>query len=536
MRVRLSLALLLAGCVSPAAQESAYGPYRRPVNTRSAAAAAAFQRGLIQAYGFNRDEAAAAFRAAAAADPYCAMAWWGLAYALGPDINFPMGPEQARAAYEAIQRAAAEAGSAAPVERALIAAMQTRYAWPAPEDRKPLDQAYAAAMEQVWRQYPNDPDVAALYAEALMDLRPWDLWTAAGEPQPGTTEIVRVLEAALAAHPLHPALLHFHIHAIEMSPQPERALVSADALSGLVPASGHLLHMPSHIYVRVGRYADAVAGNREAVAADAAYVRAANVTGPYLFYFAHNYHLLAYAAMMQGSSAEAIAAARASTAVLPPELLDSMTQYLDGYATYPMHALLRFGRWEDVLAEPKPVETLRVATAFWHYARGVALANLDRLADAQAEAVAFAAAAGRVQDGDLVGLNPARAVLHVAERMLQGEILARQGQTDEALDALRAAVQAEDGLAYNEPPDWTLPVRHALGAVLVNAGRHGEAEAVYRADLAKNPANGWSLFGLAECLRARGAGAEAEATERQFRDAWRHADVALTASCYCQAR
>ncbi|TAH39500.1 MAG: hypothetical protein EYC70_01575 [Planctomycetota bacterium] len=540
MRHGILCFLLLTGCADAARRDEVplfanLGRHHRAVSTSSERAQRYFDQGLVLAYGFNRAESARSFQQAAALDPGCAMAWWGIAYASGPDINFPMGPEQARSAFHAVQRAAAAAARATPVEQALVRAMAARYAWPNPEDRRPLDLAYAEAMEQAWLQFPDDPDVAALYAEALMDLRPWDLWTGDGQPQPGTERILQVLEQALQAHPAHPALLHFYVHAVEASPHPEKALAAAGRLSGAVPGAGHLEHMPSHIYVRVGRYQDAIDSNRRAVAADAAYLKRSPGSGPYHYYRAHSYHLLSFAAMMQGSSAVALAAARDSVAAIPPSALEEILPFVDGYLTFPMHVLLRFGRWEDVLREPAPDPKLRVATALWHYARGAALANLDRVAEAQAEQEALAAAVGALAEGDFVGLNPARAVLEVAGRMLAGEIAARAGGTEAAVGELRAAAAAEDALRYNEPPDWMTPARHALGAVLLNAGRIAEAEAEYREDLARNPGNGWSLFGLARCLRARGAEAEAEATERLFQRVWSHADVELTSSCFCQA-
>lgn len=523
--------------IEPAAPMTGLGGFHREVTTRSSEAQAWFDQGLVLTYAYNHGEAIASYERATRLDPDCAMAWWGIAYAAGPHINKPLMDEAAsRTAFDALQRAQALAASSplSDVERDLIAALAARYAWPPPDERRALDVAYADAMRAVWERHPGDADVGALCAEALMDLRPWDLWTADGQPQPGTLEILEVIEAVLASQPRHVLANHLHIHAVEASPDPGRALAAADALRGLVPDAGHLEHMPSHIDIRLGHYAQAIASNQSAAQADRRYTAWAGDDGFYAMYRAHTLHFLAYAAMFDGQSALARQAAADMLAGLPDEVVASMPDVLDGFLALPYHVGVRFGRWEDVLAAPEPPAGQPTTRAMRRYARGVALAALGRLDEARAEQQAFELAYAQVPESYYIGNNTARTVLDIARPMLQGELLYRAGEHEAAFAALRDAIARDDALRYDEPWGWMQPVRHALGALLLEQDRAVEAEAVYRADLAMHPDNGWSLHGLAESLHRQGRSPEAVATERALAQAWARADVELQGSCYCR--
>jgi len=534
-------ALLVVGCARTADDRpplyADLGDYRRSVTTAVPEAREYFDQGLRLYYGFNHDAAIRAFTEAARLDPTFAMAHWGRGLALGPHINnTAMDEAAARAAFAAAQAAMENAEAAAPVERAMIAALARRYAWPAPAERGALDVAYAQEMREAWRAHPDDPDVGALFAEALMDLRPWDLWTYAGEPRPETPEILATLDAVLERAPDHPGANHFYIHACEASPDPARALAAADRLRDLVPGSGHLVHMPSHIYIRVGRYADAAAANQRAIAADLRYVAGAGRSGFYTVYRAHNYHFLAYAAMFEGRKAVALQAARDMLAQVPLEAVRAMPDFLDGFLAVPYHVQVRFGLWSDLLAEPRPPEDLKVTTAFWHYGRTVALSALGRVDEAARALADLDAARAAVPESAYVGNNPARVVLEIAAPMAEGELEYRRGNVERAFELLREAVRRDDELKYDEPWGWMQPVRHALGALLLEQGRMADAEAVYREDLRLHPDNGWALLGLAECLRGRGAGAEAAVVEARLERAWAASDVSPRVSCYCRTR
>lgn len=533
------LAFALSACVvhdvhaPPGTRE--LGGVHLPIRTASAVAQARFDEGLAWCYAFHHDEALRCFTAAAAADPACAMAQWGIAYASGPHINnMAMSPELAQRAHAAAERARELASSSSPLEQALIAAIGARYAWPAPDDRKQLDEAYARSMRSVYAAHGDSPEVAVLFAEALMDLRPWDLWTADGEPQPGTDEITAVLERVLAAHPSHPQACHLYIHAVEASRTPERAVAAAERLGTLAPAAGHLVHMPSHTFVRVGRYEEAAEQNRRGIAADRAIVARTGRVGFYEVYRAHNHHFLAYAAMFTGRDEEAIAAARALVAELPADVVQAMPQFLEAFLAVPFHALVRFGRWQQVLAEPELPAWQKGTRAVRHYARGIALAALGRQAEAEAEQLAFAAAVAEVPADWLHGNNPVRTVLAIGEAFLAGEIAFRGGDHERAFAELRTAVVRSDALRYDEPWGWMMPPRHALGALLLEAGRAAEAAVVYREDLVQHPHNGWALHGLAECQRRLGEADAAMATNAAFERAWSTATVRIGASCFCR--
>ncbi|GIK17921.1 MAG: tetratricopeptide repeat protein [Leptolyngbya sp. PLA2] len=539
----LAASLLVAGCASR--QRDTYGAgtaslfenmggHTRAITTSSPLAQEHFNQGLAWLYGFNHDEAIRSFQKAQRADPNCAMAWWGEAYARGLHINNPqMGEEQSRLAYLASRQAARRINNASPAERALIRAVERRYAWPAPEDRRPLDEAYAAAMGDAYRAFPNDSDVGALYAESLMNLQPWDMWTHDGRPKHRTPEIVAVLEHVMAIAPNHPGANHFYIHAVEASPWPEKATLAAERLGTLVPGSGHLVHMPSHIFIRTGRYSDAAVSNERAIAADESYFAVAPPPDFYSLYFLHNVHFLAYASMMEGRYEAALAAARKIEREIPEEFLRNNVGIADGFMPTTLHVMVRFGKWEDILGEAEPPEWRLLSRAEWHYARAVALANLRRIDEAKRELARFESVAAGIGDGWFMHNNPASSVIGIARNMAAGEIAFKSGDREHAFALLREAVAMEDVLVYDEPPGWMQPVRHALGALLLSDGRASEAEEVYREDLKKHANNGWALIGLRQALEAQGRTAEADALRPALEAAWARADVRPTASCYC---
>jgi len=509
------------------------GSHRRAVSTKSAAAQKAFDQGLVWSFAFNHDESERAFREAARVDPGLAMAWWGIALVNGPHINnIEVDEAHAKAAWDALGEARARIAGASPVERALIDALGSRYAMPQPADRKPLDEAYAKAMANVHRRFPKDADVAALYAEALMDVRPWDQWTHDGEAQPGTREALDAIAAALALNPRHPLALHLKIHALEASPHPERARAAADGLRALVPDSSHLVHMPAHIYARVGRWADAASANERAIAADGRYNARTPNLGIYRMYEVHNVHFLVFTAMMEGRRKVAQEQAAAVVAMLPPSMVKELAFLLEAFLTVSHEVRMRFGLWNEILEDPVPGTDVPTARAFAHFARGVAFAALGRIDEAERERAAFSEAAAKVPKEYLWGANASSAVLAAHVPYLEGELAFRRGERETAEAKLREAVRLEDALKYDEPPPASVPARHALGAVLLAAGRAKEAEAVYREDLRRSPENGWSLQGLARALRMQEKPGAAEVQAR-FRAAWRRADMDVTTSCLC---
>ena len=509
------------------------GPFTRPVTTSSPEAQRYFDQGLAFLYGFNHDEAIRAFTRAAELDPGCAMAHWGVAVANGPHINNPVLPkERAEAAWSATLRAQKAAAGASGVEKALIVAQAARYASPPPEDRKALDLAYANAMRSVWAAYPGDADVGALFAEAMADLRPWDLWLPDGKPQPGTEELVATLEAVMKVDPKHPLALHLYIHAVEASTAPGRADAAADALRDRLPGVGHLVHMPSHIDVRRGRWQEAVTANAKAMAADKSYAARAPQQGFYRLYMAHNHHMLTYGAMMTGQSALALRTIREMVGDIPLEFFKA-NPFADGFMAMPLEVLMRFGRWDDILAEPAFPDFVPISRSLQHYARGVSLAAKDRVRDAEAELALFLEARQKVPKDAFFGNNSGSDVLDVAEAVLRGEILFRSGRREEGIAMLREGVTREDRLRYDEPPSWIQPVRHPLGAALLQAGRFAEAEAVFRDDLEKLNDNGWGLYGLSRALAMQKKKAEAAAVLKRFEQVWARADVKIQSACLC---
>jgi tetratricopeptide (TPR) repeat protein len=512
------------------------GAFRRQVTTRNPQAQRYVNQGLTFLYSFNYGEAMRSFRQAAVLDPDCAMAWWGIATANGPHINDPsVSPEHAQAALNALHKAQPAMASATPVEQALLRAAAKRFADPPPADRKPLDQAYADAMRQVWKDFPNDADVGALFAESLMDLRPWDLWTSDKKPQPGTEEITATLDVVLKLDPVHPLGNHLMIHAWEASATPEKADAAADRLRDLTPGIAHMVHMPSHIDVERGRWREAILANERAVADDKAYLQGRPVRGIYAGYMAHNYHMLAFAAMMSGQSKRAIHAIDEMIARLGPDFVRENPPVADGsgFLAMPLEVRMRFGLWDEILAAPEPPETCPITRALRHYARGVAYAAQKRFNEAHEEQTQFREAQQKVAPNATCGLSPAKDIFALADHVLAGELLFQMGRREEGLAELRKGVESEDALHYDEPPDWIQPVRHALGAALMTAGRYAEAEQVYREDLAKRPENGWGLFGLMRSLEQQGKKDEATPIRARFENVWKDADIRLSTSCLC---
>jgi tetratricopeptide (TPR) repeat protein len=512
------------------------GSYTRTVSTTSSQAQKYFNQGLNFYFGFNDGEAIRSFQAALALDPSCAMAHWGIALSSGPNINFPLVPPPAAAlAWKELGLAEKYAVKASPVEQTLVEALSHRYANPQPQDRSPLDQGYADAMRKVWQAYPNDPDVGALFAESLMDLRPWDQWTREGNPEPGTEEILTTLEAVMKLNLYHPFANHLYIHALEASPHPEQALPAADRMRDLQPGIAHNVHMPSHIDIRLGHWNEAIAANLKAISDDQRYrAMVGKPKGIIVFYAAHNQHMLAYAAMMTGQSDLAVAHIRAMVSGIPEDLLKEYAVFGEAFAALPYEVLLRFGRWDEVLAEPDHPEFMVFTRAFRHAARGIAYAAKGDTRSARAEQSAYLEASKLVPPDNLFGNNSCQSMLAITTPMLEGEILVREGKVDDGISQLRSAIHAEDSLRYDEPPGWILPVRHSLGANLVEAGRYAEAEQVYREDLAQFPENGWSLYGLAHSLELQHKQQEAAVVEARFQKIWQKADLQITSSCLCQ--
>lgn len=502
-----------------------------PVTTTSERAQAFFDQGLRLTYGFNHQEALRAFKEAVRLDQDFAMAYWGWALVLGPNINLPMQENVVAQAYEAIQTAMSLRHRVTEKERAFIEALAERYTDDPAADRTPFDGAYARAMRRLHQKYPDDPNAATLFAAALMNLTPWDYWTEEGQPTPNTEELLTALEKGMEINPEHTGALHYYIHAVEPV-DPDRGEAAADALRGLAPGIGHLVHMPSHIYMQLGRYADSFEVNRLAAEADEGYIAQCRAQGMYpLNYYPHNVHFLAWAAVMQGRSQEALAAARKVASRVPDDHSADAWALYQTFLSLPTLTMARFGQWEDVLQEPAPSPEHRYATGIWHYARGLAFVHTGALSKTKEELRALIEMTGDPELPEVyVGLGHAEQLLAIAREVLAGEIAAREERFDTAVRHLDRAVRLEDALAYNEPPDWFYPVRHTLGAVLLEAGHPVEAEQVYWDDLQRYRENGYALFGLWKSLEAQGRDEEAAAVKQRFRAAWRDADIQLTSS------
>jgi tetratricopeptide (TPR) repeat protein len=503
------------------------------ISTDVAMAQRYFDQGLNLSYGFNHAEAARSFREAQRLDPACAMCYWGEALVLGPNINAPMNPAVVPQASAAVEKALRLKEQVTDKEQALIQAVARRYSQEVVKDRSPLDEAYAEAMRGVAAQFPDDPVIGALLAEALMDLHPWDFWTKGGDPKPWTPEIVSLLESVLAKAPNHPLANHLYIHAMEASPYPEKAIPSAERLPALVPGSGHLVHMPAHIYIRVGRYRDAILANQRAVKVDNAYLSHDHEESIYTVgYVPHNYHFLWAAALKIGRKRLAMQAALDTAAHVDSTMMrdSDVGGTLQHFWLLPLYTHLVFGDWDEILEEPAPPADLKYPTAIWHYARGLAWVRQGNIEAAQEELSQLTAIVHdpAVATLNIFDLNAVHDIFKIAEAMLTGEVAAALGDYETAIHQLHIAVKIEDSLHYTEPKDWYLPSRQVLGALLLEAGKPVKAEQAFREDLQDHPQSGWSLFGLEQSLRAQGKNDEAERMHRQFREVWDDADVILT--------
>jgi tetratricopeptide (TPR) repeat protein len=541
-----TLLLVVAGCTAqqhdvghggaPAGSERAVlydslGSYSYRITTTVPQTQRWFDQGLRLVYAFNHHEGQNAFREAARLDPGCAMCYWGIAMTEGSNYNSPTDADREKRALSALQEAERRAGTATPSERALIQALAKRHSTDPAAKRGDLDRAYADAMREVARQFPNDLEAATFFADAMMNRRPWNLWTPDGQPQPGTDEIVQTLERVMASNPNHPGALHLYIHAVEAGPDPRRAEAAADRLLPLMPGAGHVVHMPSHIYWRVGRYVDSVTVNAAAVQADRRYFKTATPSPIYRgLYHPHNIDFIWQAAAMQGQSADTLRAAREFAAAASPAMIKEMPD-METAPVAPIVALVRFGRWDEVLRQPAPPSEWLYTRGVWHYARGVAFNAKGQAAEARRELGELEKVLRSVPpERTIAFFFRTRSMLQLAANVLAGEIAAKAGDIASAERLLRAAVAEQDTHWFTEPPPWYFPVRQALGAVLLQAGRAGDAAQVYHEELKSNPGNGWSLFGLAQSLRAQNKTGEAAQTEERFRKAWARADVTLAAS------
>lgn len=513
------------------------GHHEFPITTSKPEAQRWFNQALMLTFGFNHDAAERSYLKAAEIDPDCAMCWWGASLVLGPHVNAAMDPGDNPKAWQRLQRAVALAPRASPRERAFIRALEARYAKDPPEDRRSLDEAYAKATGELVHELPDDLDAKVFHAEALMDLQPWDYYDGNLRPKGNTAKVVSLLEEVIRKNPDHAGALHLYVHAVEAPAEPERGVAAADRLRTLIPGSGHLVHMPAHIYARVGRWSDAVVANQVAIKADNEYLAMCrgNYRGVYpLGYVPHNPHFLWFAASMSGESRIAREAARmtAERVNLPELMREPGFAGLQHYWMTPWFDDVRFGRWDAIRSRPNPAPDLPYVTAIWHYAQGMAALRTDRLDDARKHHEALAKlSADPVMDTLLVwDRYPLAHAARIAERMVAGELALARGDEAAAIRALEEAVKIEDKIPYDEPPGWHAPVRQTLGAVLLEAGRASEAEAVYREELRRNPANGWSLKGLALALDVQGKREEAARVAKDYDEAWRHADVQLVAS------
>lgn len=510
------------------------GDYSMPVTSEGPDVQRWFDQGLAMTYGFNHDAAERSFLKAAELDPDCAMCWWGASLVLGPHVNSKMDPANNAKAWDRLQRAQRVADDATDKEQAFIRALSARYAAEPPQDRRPLDEAYAAAMAELAAKYPDDLDVVTLHAESMMDLQPWDYWDATGQPKGHTAEVVSQLESVMQRDPKHAGALHLYVHAVEASPDPARGVAAADTLRELLPGSGHLVHMPAHIYARVGRYHDAVLANQKAIGADDAYLAICK-PGPGVYplgYVPHNHHFLWFAATMEGASEIALAAAAATgQRTSDPDLMRTPGfDAMQNFALTPLYADVRFGRWQQVVDTPKPADDLPYMQAMWNYAQGMAAVRQGRIEDGKRFHEALVPATTNPDIEKMMAWDRYSLIggVRIAERFVAAGLARAAKDYDAAIAALNAAVTIEDTLPYDEPPAWHWPSRQALGAVLLEAKKPVEAEKAYRDELQRNPENGWSLHGLAQALKAQGKKADAQEATERFTRAWSNADIDLS--------
>lgn len=527
-----------SGDAKPAALIQGLGEVNHPVSTTNQQAQQFFNQGLALVYGFNHDEAVRSFKRAAELDPKLAMAHWGVALALGPNINLPVDAEHEKAAYEAIQRARSLASGASEPERAYIDALMTRYSNDPKAnltDLSKLDVAYKNAMADVARRFPDDLDAATLYAESLMDLRPWQFWSSNGKPAEGTEEMVAILESVLRRNPDHLGANHYYIHAVEASLHPEWALPSAQRLKVLAPAAGHLVHMPAHIDIRTGYYEAAARSNAYAAEADRQYFKATGQQGMYpMMYYSHNLHFLAVASSMQGRYQDAKRAADQLNEHLGGyireggPMIEAMLPMLDAFTPTPTLMMVRFRRWDEILKSPQPDSKLVYTGALWHFARAMAYASTGKLDSAEKEQQQVASAVKAFPPNAMYGgFNKAGTVFGIAEGVLNARIVLAKGDKRSSIASLKKAVELEDSLNYDEPEDWYIPVRESLGGVLILSGEYAEAEKVFRAELQKHARNGRALFGLRESLKAQGKKLDSDFAGMEFEAAWKNADTKL---------
>ena len=507
------------------------GNHHFPISTKSKQAQRYFDQAMILVYGFNHKEAIRSFEAVAQLDPQCAMAHWGIALALGPNINAPMSEEAGKKAFVHMKKALALAKKASKREQAYIRALSKRYTKDVPKERADLDKAYADEMRKVRQTFPKDMDAATLFAEALMDTTPWNYWEKDGSPRPATKEILEALEFVIANNPNHPGANHYYIHAVEASKNPERGLPSAYRLKTLCPGAGHLVHMPAHIFLKLGMYHEASTANVKAIAADDNYVTACKVQGFYpQMYFSHNAHFLCYSLSMEGRQADCLKAAKMTLHIMKESDAPDIP-YMQWLKATPLFADVRFGQWDAILKRKPPMEKNKFESAMYRFARYLARVRKGDVFSSQMELLAVEALLKSADVKELETVEfPGKSVVEVAHTMMRAELAAARDKQAEQIELLEKAVKLEDALPYMEPPFWSLHVRHALGKALLQANRAKEAEAVYRADLSKHPNNGWALFGLLQALRQQGKTSEAKNVQNRFREAWQHADVVLTSS------
>ena len=540
MRFRMSVVLVLWLCFLGIAQDhsghgqsqsatlmTGVGTLHHPVSTSNPEAQEFFDQGLRLIYDFNHDEAARSFQRAAELDPKLAIAYWGIAEAVGPNYNDPASEDRFKQAHNAIQKAVDLSANASPAEQAYIQAMAKRFPADPKADLRKAAESYHDAMREVVKKYPDDLDAATLFAESGMDLHPWGLWHVDGTPEAGTEEIVITLESVIRRDPNHLGAIHYYIHATEASPNPERALAYANKLAAMAPNAGHIVHMPAHVYIRTGDYEAAVKTNEEAAAVDRAYIKATGAQGIYpMMYYSHNLHFIAMCASMNGNYAEAKKNADLLVANVAPHVKEMPP--LEGFMTIPMAVDVRFHQWNDILAMPRPDPELKITTGFWHFARGMALAGTGKLNEAEAE-YKIVAEAEQNTPPDVVFAAPidnkAKDILKISEDVLGAKIAMARKDYAQAISLLTAAVAIQDTLKYGEPPDWFFPVRESLGATLLINGNAAGAEKVFRADLERNPRNPRSLFGLQQALKAQNRNYDAGFVEAQFRDSWKGGEV-----------
>ena len=540
MRLRVSALFALLLCMPSTAQDhsvhsqskpatlmTGVGSLHHPVSTSNPEAQKFFDQGLCLIYDFNHDEAARSFQRAAELDPKLAIAYWGIAEAVGPNYNDPASEDRFRQAHEAIQKAVDLSANASPSEQAYIQAMAKRFPADPKADLRKAAEDYHEAMREVVNKYPDDLDAATLFAESGMNLHPWGLWHVDGAPEAGTVEIVVTLESVIRRDPNHLGAIHYYIHATEASPNPERALAYANRLAAMAPNAGHIVHMPAHVYIRTGDYEAAVKTNEEAAAVDRAYIKASGVQGIYpMMYYSHNLHFIAMCASMNGNYAEAKKNADLLIENVAPHVKEMPP--LEGFMTIPMAVDIRFHKWNEILAMPQPDPAMKITTGFWHFARGMALAGTGKLSEAEAE-YKIVSEAEQNTPPDVVFAAPinnkAKDILKISEDVLGAKIAMARKDYAQAISLLTAAVAIQDTLKYGEPPDWFFPVRESLGGALLLNGDAAGAEKVFRADLDRNPRNPRSLFGLQQALKAQNKNYDAGFVEVQFRDSWKGGEV-----------